>query len=582
MSLRPALSSALLGLALLAGSASAQPMQTAAPPAHGALAPAPGEAARVAFDVRARVDNEVPGCTGVVDPSAPDAVVDWGGGDFSVWTRAAFDATLLVAQPDGSWTCNDDAEGLMPVVTVGGAAAGRYAVWVGSYASDPDEPAVALYAGAAPALALDATAPPAAGDVDAAAGFEADRGSIEIAVQAGGADWIGSLGSECRGFVDAARPTARVRYTAAEAAPLVVAASTPGDDVLAVLVQTPDGTVLCSDGGYALALPVVVDDAAAGDYAVWLGTTNGDPEPVDARLVLSETVPESVLDERARNLPYSEGTYTVLDLDARPAPLVLGAEPVEAAYLIQPTSPNPVSGRACTGYLDVAPTTALRFDVEGPVTVAATAASDADLALTVRTPGGTWLCSDDSQGLDPAVQFDETEPGDYLTWVGTFGPATAPVAVAVAATPGALAVEDDPASAVESTPQSPGSYAGDAIRPGGAAVVVSALETEAAVLAGGPVSNPVDGDVCRGFLSERPAAEVQGSGPLTISATAGTDLTLVVRTADGAWTCSDDADGTDPSVTVDAAGGAASVWVGTFSRLPAPTPARLRVERGGE
>lgn len=43
------------------------------------------------------------------------------------------DTTMIVRLANGSYVCNDDADGLNPVVTVSAAAAGQYDVWVGSY-----------------------------------------------------------------------------------------------------------------------------------------------------------------------------------------------------------------------------------------------------------------------------------------------------------------------------------------------------------------------------------------------------------------------------------------------------------------
>ena len=578
---------------LLAGTAAAQTMRTDAPPVGGVVSPSAGEAARLAFDVRAEAESRIADCPGFVSPDAPDAVVEWGGGDLRVWTRAAFDATLLVARPDGTWACNDDAEGTSPVVAVGGAAAGRYAVWVGSFGRSPADVRVALYAGAAPTPVLDAGAPATAGDVEAAAGFEAERGGIEVATRAGGADWAGALGppeSFCWGFIDAARPTARVRYRAAETpAPLVVAASAP-DAELTVLVQHPDGSVSCSGDAYYGPDPtVVVEDAAAGDYAVWVGTAAAALDPVGATLALSETVPE-VEDFDGGGLPFSEGSYTPLDLTAPPAPLVLDGDAVSGTFSVAPSGGNPVQGPACAGLVEPAPTVALVLEGDGPVAVTATDGGTTDLVLVLRTPGGAWLCSDDADGTDPGVQIDDPEGGAYLVWTGTFGglgldPAgAAAVEVTVEARRGEIVVSGGGAlpEPVQVEPQSPGTYSGDALRPGGAAVVLSAFEDEADVLAGGPVLNPVEGDACAGFLSERPTAEVAASGSVTISATGDADLTLAVRTAGGAWACSDDADGTDPRVEIDAAGGAVSVWVGTFSRPSEPLPARLLIGRGGE
>ena len=52
----------------------------------------------------------------------------------------------------------------------------------------------------------------------------------------------------------------------------------------------------------------------------------------------------------------------------------------------------------------------------------------------------------------------------------------------------------------------------------------------------------------------------------------------VVQAPDGTWTCSDDADGSDPAVTVDGGAGTYSVWIGTYSRRTDSVAATLSVE----
>ena len=78
------------------------------------------------------------GCTGFIDPSAPTAVLDYSGSGapLSFWATADEDATMIISMPDGSLTCNDDFDGLMPGIAVENAQPGRYAVWVGLYGSD--------------------------------------------------------------------------------------------------------------------------------------------------------------------------------------------------------------------------------------------------------------------------------------------------------------------------------------------------------------------------------------------------------------------------------------------------------------
>jgi hypothetical protein len=582
---------------LVAPLAAAQPMQPDAAPVAGALrASASGDPAEVAFDVRADVLSPVDGCPGYVAPAAPDAVVDWAGGDLRVWVRAPFDATLLVAGPDGAWSCNDDAEGTSPVVQIDGAAPGRYAVWLGSFSPGPAETRSTLYAGAPPpAPALDADAAPAAGTIGAAGGFEAARGGIEVTVDAGGPDPAGDLDLSgvpgpapfCVGYIDASRPTVAVEYEPGGGTGTFAVSAYAFDADLTLVVRGPDGAVACNDDFDGTDPTVAYADAEGGRYAVWVGTFGAPTGPVSATVVLSEGEPEvfemfdddEIYDDPAE--PYSEGTYLPLDLDAAPAARLAldGDETVTATVPIRPAGPNPVRGPACAGSVEPAPSAGVTVSGGGPVAI--TASADVDLVLLVRTPSGAWYCSDDADGLDPGVQIDAPEDGLYTVWAGTFIEAADPVDVEVAVARGGLAVSaDDRPDPFGPASQSSGTYDGDALGPGPGAITLDVEGvSEATVPAGGPVLNPVEGDACTGFVTAEPTATVRAGGPFEVAASAGgDDLTLLVRAADGTWTCSDDADGTDPRITVDAPEpGAYDVWVGTFSRRDVAPEVSLEV-----
>ena len=43
--------------------------------------------------------------------------------------------TLLVNAPDGSWYCNDDSNGLNPMVSWSSPRSGQYDIWIGTYGS---------------------------------------------------------------------------------------------------------------------------------------------------------------------------------------------------------------------------------------------------------------------------------------------------------------------------------------------------------------------------------------------------------------------------------------------------------------
>lgn len=81
-------------------------------------------------------------CGGLVT-IAPDYAFDWSGEAkaLGVMFEGDGDATLLVRNPDGSFTCADDANGFSnvnPLVAIGKPAAGVYLVWVGRV--DPSKP----------------------------------------------------------------------------------------------------------------------------------------------------------------------------------------------------------------------------------------------------------------------------------------------------------------------------------------------------------------------------------------------------------------------------------------------------------
>ena len=76
-------------------------------------------------------------CRGFVS-SGPDHQLQLAGelpyGRFMVNGGSA-DTTLVVQTPDGTYHCNDDGEGLNPIVELEGVPAGLVKVWVGAYSS---------------------------------------------------------------------------------------------------------------------------------------------------------------------------------------------------------------------------------------------------------------------------------------------------------------------------------------------------------------------------------------------------------------------------------------------------------------
>lgn len=88
--------------------------------------------------------NAASGCSGYIT-NAPDFRLNWSGKgslNLKISVVSNSDTTLVVNGPNGEWYCDDDSgDETNPLVTLG-AAAGRYEIWIGTYASGDTKPAV--------------------------------------------------------------------------------------------------------------------------------------------------------------------------------------------------------------------------------------------------------------------------------------------------------------------------------------------------------------------------------------------------------------------------------------------------------
>jgi hypothetical protein len=72
-------------------------------------------------------------CVGAI-ASSPDVVVNFrsNGGPLSFGVYSDGDTTLVINDPNGSYHCSDDVEGLNPAFGWDSAPSGRYDIWVGA------------------------------------------------------------------------------------------------------------------------------------------------------------------------------------------------------------------------------------------------------------------------------------------------------------------------------------------------------------------------------------------------------------------------------------------------------------------
>jgi hypothetical protein len=214
-------------------------------------------------------------CAGHVGTDGPDVVlsVDQMMHTLSIYALSSVDLTLSILGPDGRWSCNDDSFGLNPGITFNGVMPGDYRIWVGSY-SPGRTGTYELFATAGQPrwvdVDLDAGAPPSAGYLTI--GTETDRGFRMPITMAPSQIPASSFDAFCPGFITPDQPT--VIVTIEDMMPELTFYAASGADGI-MLIRQPDGTFLCNDDFQGLNPGIMLENAAPGDYAVWVGTYGG-------------------------------------------------------------------------------------------------------------------------------------------------------------------------------------------------------------------------------------------------------------------------------------------------------------------
>ena len=266
--------------ALLPPLLSEQPLDPAAEPAFGRLALPESGVQQLAITLSGGVSaaDAGSGCGGDINQLRPDATLGLSSTEpvLAISAAAGVDTTLLVITPDGTIFCNDDAVSYDPAVVINDAAAGDYAIWVGSFSGGGGQEAILSVGREAPdgasaaetAPALDPAAEPALGRH-----VLPQEGLIELSLTLSGGISAGDAVPGCGGEIDPSRPDAIITVASPEPSLWFHAVGENADTTL--VVARPDGEVLCNDDHDSYNPAVGITDADAGDYAVWVGAYSG-------------------------------------------------------------------------------------------------------------------------------------------------------------------------------------------------------------------------------------------------------------------------------------------------------------------
>ncbi|GGG96259.1 hypothetical protein GCM10007420_09850 [Glycocaulis albus] len=239
-----------------------------------------------------------------------------------------------------------------------------------------------------------------------------------------------------------------------------------------------------------------------------------------------------------------------------------------------------LGGSGCVGFITEDPSFVLTYEDAGDVfDLMISAASEADTALAVRTPGGDVLCDDDggASGFNPGVTVESPSSGRYEIWVATYS-------AGIGYPEAALHISE-----LAYSDANPFARTVNAEAPAGASLSLRAgFRDDPAsieVAQGGDVRFGPLGSSCTGFGAEAPSARLTyraGRYQLYISTESERDGTIAVLAPDGSWHCDDDGAGNlDPGVVFsEPQSGDYLIWAGTFSEAGAQT-ATLHVSEIG-
>lgn len=303
---RPALTIALITLIVAAGIAFARDdLNPAGDPRYGRHVLSPGFTPSPAtFDALSGGDIDVKSlelgdnCLGYA-AGDPDFLIELTG-EFSRITfliASAEDTTLIISLPNGSWACNDDANGLNPALVFHRAPLGPYRLWIGSYRAEAYDESVLYISEAGPeALPTTATGPdpardPLYGETALAPGFAPSPFTFQLT--GGGRNPVADhiAGEQCRGYV-AEAPDFSV-YLSDSFDEIWFAVESPAD--MTLLVNAADGSWHCSDDHLGTSPAIGFPFALAGLYDVWVGSAI-EGNYAAAILALSEREPDQPMD----------------------------------------------------------------------------------------------------------------------------------------------------------------------------------------------------------------------------------------------------------------------------------------------
>jgi hypothetical protein len=448
---------------------------------------------------------------------------------------------LVVNSADGHWRCESSYGGGSPQMILTNAGVGQYDLWVGSNMRGATLTGE-LHVASVPFLETRGDQA-RAGVRELTADTDPESMDLPLTSRPQGDIDLRMLGDGCLGTAPR-QPDLIVRLPTA--LPLFrVSATTTAESTL--VMRTPGDRWRCNDargGGDPL---VMLRDAPAGQYEVWVGSKLGADISGTlhvTRATLVETGATSGVHGMRELLP--EFTPATTDIEIAPRP----AGTVDARLILT----------GCQGRIARRPDLVVRIGASMP-SLRAYVTSTVDTTLMMHGPDDLWYCDDDSYGsFNPLLDFANLGAGSYELWVGAFN-AAQPVSGTLHLTRSPL-VEVGGQEATLGIHDLAPNFAPDH------------MSLEIPQRAGGEIEARQLSRGCQGAVTRRPDAILRVSGSLPLLRTYVTSTpttTLVMHGPDDTWHCANNA-GTiarsnNPLIDLrNVARGQYEVWVGTYGR----------------
>ena len=194
-----------------------------------------------------------------------------------------------------------------------------------------------------------------------------------------------------------------------------------------LVIQGPGG-VRCNDDTYLLD-PAVEGAFRAGTYRIWVGSyREGEMSPYQLELTeLTSVVPGASAGTSGGGGGGGGGGATGR-VDTSGSHSNFGTVRLSTGFMPDPNRANGTSGgsvdastvaHGCNGWIAGRPDHVLELQTPFQF-FRVFVTSESDTTLVIRTPDGRWLCNDDTNGRNPAIDRPSWQRGRYLMWVGSY------------------------------------------------------------------------------------------------------------------------------------------------------------------